>query len=342
MQHTPPTRSVHWMPRIGAPLEHLFPAWFALVMGWTGLAQAWLRGTDLLGDTALGLALVAGGFAALIFCLLCLASVWRLKLHLHAVIKDLQHPIRHAFMATFPVSVILLAALGAALFQDTHPTLDLALAVFWCAGSVLEFVATVWVISRWLRPHAEGGLQWPALTPALFIPVVGNVLAPLGGVPLGFESWSVAQFGIGLLLWPILQTLLFVRWGQVGPLPAKLSPTLFICVAPPSAVGLSLLVMQAPVLLAWAAWGMALFFLALTLTQLEAMRAQPFGMSFWGMSFPLAAFSALTLRLASTPSGAWLQLPALGMLALTSLVILGLTLGTWRGLRNGNLLVADA
>ncbi len=342
MQHTPPTRSVHWMTRIGAPLEHLFPAWFALVMGWTGLAQAWLRGTDLLGDTALGLALVAGGFAALIFCLLCLASVWRLKLHLHAVIKDLQHPIRHAFMATFPVSVILLAALGAALFQDTHPTLDLALAVFWCAGSVLEFVATVWVISRWLRPHAEGGLQWPALTPALFIPVVGNVLAPLGGVPLGFESWSVAQFGIGLLLWPILQTLLFVRWGQVGPLPAKLSPTLFICVAPPSAVGLSLLVMQAPVLLAWAAWGMALFFLALTLTQLEAMRAQPFGMSFWGMSFPLAAFSALTLRLASTPSGAWLQLPALGMLALTSLVILGLTLGTWRGLRNGNLLVADA
>jgi tellurite resistance protein len=330
------------MTRIGAPLEHLFPAWFALVMGWTGLAQAWLRGTDLLGDTALGLALVAGGFAALIFCLLCLASVWRLKLHLHAVIKDLQHPIRHAFMATFPVSVILLAALGAALFQDTHPTLDLALAVFWCAGSVLEFVATVWVISRWLRPHAEGGLQWPALTPALFIPVVGNVLAPLGGVPLGFESWSVAQFGIGLLLWPILQTLLFVRWGQVGPLPAKLSPTLFICVAPPSAVGLSLLVMQAPVLLAWAAWGMALFFLALTLTQLEAMRAQPFGMSFWGMSFPLAAFSALTLRLASTPSGAWLQLPALGMLALTSLVILGLTLGTWRGLRNGNLLVADA
>jgi tellurite resistance protein len=268
-----------------------------------------------------------------------MASLLRLKLHLQAVHKDLQHPIRHAFMATFPVSVILLAALGASLFQDTHPTLELALAWFWCAGSLLEFVATVWVISRWLRPQAEGGLQWSALTPALFIPVVGNVLAPLGGVPLGFESWATAQFGIGLLLWPILQTLLFVRWGQVGPLPAKLSPTLFICVAPPSAVGLSLLVMQAPAPLAWAAWGMALFFLALTLTQLGPMRAQPFGMSFWGMSFPLAAFSALTLRLASTAEGAWLQLPALGMLALASLVILGLTLGTWRGLRHGHLLV---
>jgi tellurite resistance protein len=295
-----------------------------------------------LGEVALGLALVAGGFAALIFCLLCLASVLRLKLHLQAVRKDLQHPVRHAFMATFPVSVILLAAFAAALFQHLNPILDVALAWFWCAGSVLEFVATVWVISRWLRPHAEGGLQWATLTPALFIPVVGNVLAPLGGVPLGFETWAAAQFGIGLLLWPILQTLLFVRWGQAGPLPAKLSPTLFISVAPPSAVGLSLLQMQAPSLVAWGAWGMALFFLTLTLTQLEAMRAQPFGMSFWGMSFPLAAFSALTLRLASTPEGTWLQLPALGMLALTSLVILGLTLGTWRGLRNGSLLVADA
>jgi tellurite resistance protein len=342
MQHTSAPSAAPWTTRIGAPLEHLFPAWFALVMGWTGLAQAWLRGPDLLGEMALGLALVAGGFAALIFCLLCLASVLRLKLHLQAVRKDLQHPVRHAFMATFPVSMILLAALGAALFQHLDPMLDVGLAWFWCVGSVLEFVATVWVISRWLRPHAEGGLQWATLTPALFIPVVGNVLAPLGGVPLGFETWAAAQFGIGLLLWPILQTLLFVRWGQAGPLPAKLSPTLFISVAPPSAVGLSLLQMQAPSLVAWGAWGMALFFLTLTLTQLEAMRAQPFGMSFWGMSFPLAAFSALTLRLASTPEGTWLQLPALGMLALTSLVILGLTLGTWRGLRNGSLLVADA
>lgn len=342
MPHTSPASTPPWMTRFGAPLEHLFPAWFALVMGWTGLAMAWLRGSELLGALALGPAWVAGGMATLIFALLCLASLLRLKLHLQAVRKDLLHPIRHAFMATFPVSVILLAALGTAVFQGQDARLDLGLAWFWCVGSVLEFVATVWVISRWLRPQTEGGLQWPALTPALFIPVVGNVLAPLGGVPLGFEAWATAQFGIGLLLWPILQALLFVRWGQAGPLPAKLSPTLFISVAPPSAVGLSLLAMQASVQLAWAAWGMALFFLALTLTQLAAMRAQPFGMSFWGLSFPLAAFSALTLRLASTPGGDWLQLPALGALALTSLVILGLTLSTWRGLRNGSLLVADA
>jgi tellurite resistance protein len=111
-------------------------------MGWSGLAQAWLRGSDLLGEMALGLALVAGGFAALIFCLLCLASVLRFKLHLQAVRKDLQHPVRHAFMATFPVSVILLAALGAALFQHLDPMLDVGLAWFWCAGSVSEFVAT--------------------------------------------------------------------------------------------------------------------------------------------------------------------------------------------------------
>jgi tellurite resistance protein len=64
-------------------------------------------------------------------------------------------------------------------------------------------------------------------------------------------------------------------------------------------------------------------------------------MAHWGMSFPLAAFTALTLRLAQTPDGRWLQMPATLMLAITSLVILGLTLGTWRGLRHGGLLAPE-
>jgi len=79
----------------------------------------------------------------------------------------------------------------------------------------------------------------------------------------------------------------------------------------------------------------------LALTQISAIREQPFGMAHWGMSFPLAAFTSLTLRMTHAPGGAWLQLPATLLLAITSLLILGLTLSTWRGLRHGHLLVAD-
>jgi tellurite resistance protein len=47
------------------------------------------------------------------------------------------------------------------------------------------------------------------------------------------------------------------------------------------------------------------------------------------------------LQLANTPAYGWLQAPALVALAVASLVILGLVLGTLRGLRNGSLLAPE-
>jgi tellurite resistance protein len=58
------------------------------------------------------------------------------------------------------------------------------------------------------------------------------------------------------------------------------------------------------------------------------------------MSFPLAAFSALTLRLAPGTSGAF-QALAMLLLALSSLVIAALALATVKGLRDGSLLAPE-
>ncbi len=327
--------------RAVALLEYLAPAWFALVMGWCGLSQAWLRATNLLGDTALGLGLVAAIFAQLIFMLLGLACIVRLQAHPNAVAADLRHPVRHAFMATLPISILLLASLGINLFWGASRTLDTALTFVWCVGSVLEIAATVWVVSRWLKSADQGGIQWATFTPVFFMPVVGNVLAPLGGVSIGLEAWATAQFGIGLLLWPVLLALLFVRLAQAGPLPARMAPTWFITLVPPSITGLSLLQLDAPLSLVWAMWGIAFFFFTLLFTQLQPIREQPFGLPHWGISFPLAAFTSLSLRLSDAPTGAWLRLPSMALLAVTTLLILGLTLNTWRGLRHGHLLVPE-
>ena len=324
-----------------ASLEYLAPAWFAIVMGWAGLSQAWLRAVDPFGDMALSLGLVAALFAQLIFALLCLACIVRLSAHPNAVAADMRHPVRHAFMATLPISILLLASLGIQLFWGTSRTLDLALTFLWCVGSLLELATTAWVIGRWLKPADSGGFQWATFTPVFFIPVVGNVLAPLGGVSIGFEAWATAQLGIGVLLWPVMLTLLFVRLGQAGPLPARLAPTWFITLVPPSIVGLSLLQLDAPLAMVWLMWGIAFFFFILALTQVQIIREQPFGIAHWGMSFPMAAFTSLTLRMSHAPQGGWLHVPAILLLAVTSLLILGLTLNTWHGLRHGHLLVAE-
>jgi tellurite resistance protein len=58
------------------------------------------------------------------------------------------------------------------------------------------------------------------------------------------------------------------------------------------------------------------------------------------MSFPLAAFTALTLRLSEGASPAFATLGLL-LLALTSIVIAALALGTVQGLRRGSLLVPE-
>ena len=67
---------------------------------------------------------------------------------------------------------------------------------------------TAWVLARCWKGAQQGGLQWARATPALFITVVGNGLVPLAGVPLGQPEWSAAQFGIGLLFWPVVTVLL--------------------------------------------------------------------------------------------------------------------------------------
>lgn len=317
------------------PLRHLGPGWFAAVMGFSGLALAWWRAAPVMGEAATGAALLSAGAAVSVFALLGILSLLRWQRHPDAVQEDLRHPVRHVFLATIPISVILLATVLTALGGATGVGQAL-----WALGSAAQFGVTWWVLARWLRPKPAGGLHWAAITPALLIPVVGNVVPALAGQELGFPLWSAAQFGIGVVFWPVLLVLFGVRLGLEGLWPQRLLPTTFVTVAPPAVIGLGLLQFGAPLPLAFAAWGVALFFLAWSAAILRPMREQPFGIPFWAVSFPLAAFSALSWRLVPA-GGAGMQLVATVALALTSLVVLSLSWATVQGLRHGSLLVPE-
>lgn len=319
------------MPHHPDALKYLAPNCFAMVMSVAGLALAWSRAMPMLGEMAGAGALVLGGVAALLFLALAVLSWLRWQHYPEAVAGDLKHPVRHAFFATLPVSLILLATLALTLFGA-----ETWVAVLWWIGSLAQFGVTLWVITRWLSPDKSQALGWHALTPALIVPVVGNVLAPLAGVSLGATAWSAAQFGIGVLLWPVLLTLLLVRIASQGPWPERLLPTVFITVAPPAVIGGSVLQLGGPPVLAWMCWGVALLCLLWSLQVTRRMLAQPFAIGFWSMGFPLASFAALTLRLAVHDSFA--QVPAMMALAFASLIIVLLSMATWKGLREGTLL----
>jgi len=142
-----------------------------------------------------------------------------------------------------------------------------------------------------------------------------------------------------VLFWPVVLVLLLVRLAQQGLWPERLLPANFIVVAPPAVIGLSALRLGAPPLLAWGLWGAALFSLLWVAPLLRRIADQPFGIAHWGMSFPMAAFTALTLRLA--PAGGTLAVPGIALLAATSLLVAALLLATLRGLRDGTLLAPE-
>jgi tellurite resistance protein len=321
------------MSTVRSPLKHLAPGWYAVVMGLAGLSLAWHAAVPVLGDGAGAGALVIGAAAALVFAGLLVASLWRLHRHPDAWVDDLKHPVRHVFLAAVPIALLLLvtAAVSAGL---EGPVVE----ALWWTASLLQLSITAWVMSRWWRGGPGGGLPWASLTPALFIPIVGNVLVPLAGVPLGRPEWSAAQFGIGVLFWPVVLVLLLVRLANQGLWPERLVPASFIFIAPPAAIGLSALRFGVTPLVVWALWGAALFALLWVAPLLRRIADQPFGMAHWGMSFPMAAFTALTLRLAPTGSVSPL---GIALLAGTSLLIAALVLATIRGLRDGSLLAPE-
>ncbi len=322
------------MPAHPTPLRFVGPAWYAVVMGLAGLALAWHRAVPTMGAAAEVAALAVGALAALVLCVLAVATVLRRQRHPEAWAEDYTHPVRHPFVAAMPIGLILLATVGVALRGP-----ELATRGLWWAGSLAQLGVTLWVLARWWRGNQSGGLQWAGATPALFIPIVGNVLVPLAGVPLGHADWATAQFGVGLMFWPVVMVLIIVRVAVAGLWPERLRPAIFIFIAPPAVVGLSALQLGAPLAVAWALWGMAIFSFLWAATQARAIAAQPFGLPHWAMSFPLAAIAAFTLRLAAPGSG--MALLGVALLALATLVIAALLLATVRGLRDGSLLAPE-
>ena len=321
------------MAPITAALKYLYPGSFAMVMGLVGLALAWHRAAPAMGDGADAAALVLGLLAAAVFAALGVAMLLRHRHHPEAWAEDLRHPMRHLQVVTLPVAAILLATCAVALGVQ-----GAAVQALWWAGSLGQLFVTVWVLSRWWHGAQAGGLQWASVTPALIVPVVGNVLVPLAGVSLGHAEWSAAQFGIGLLFWPVVLALIAARIATQGMWPERLLPANFILLAPPAAVGLSLMQFDAPPLVVWALWGMGLATLMWLAPLLRRIADQPFSLGHWSMTFPLTAFAALTLRLA--PGGALLVF-GLALLAFASLLVAALSLATVRGLRSGELLAPE-
>lgn len=294
-------------------LEHFPVAFFSAVMG--------LMGTSLAVETAgfAGAGHVIAGIAGLVF--VAQAALYTAKglRHPGAVAAEWNHPIKLAFFPAISIS-LLLAAIA---LRSTMP--DLA-AIIWVIGAIGQAVLTLAIVTSWISHRGFGVGQ---MSPAWFIPAVGNVIAPIAGVSLGFVDASWYFFAIGVLFWIVLLTLVLNRLVFHDPLPGKLRPTLTILIAPPAVAFLAWLQLNGGVLdpLARVLYNLGLFFTALVLLQAKGLLRLPFALSFWALSFPIAAMTIASFRYAALSGAITFNAIGWGLLALLCGIITGLV---WR------------
>ncbi len=299
-------------------LARLSIAMFGMVMGIGGLSNAWGAAHHVLG-APLWISQVLLVLAVLIFGALVLAHLAKLGFCFAEVAEEFAHPVRSSFFPAVSVSMVVLSVgVRAYALPVAH--------VLWWAGAVMHFVLAVTLIRRWIL-HAQ---DESVLTPAWFIPVVGNILVPVGGVPLGYVEISWFFFSVGLVFWLAFFTIVLHRVLFVPVMSQRSMPTLFILLAPPS-IGLSAYLAftggQAGAL-GDILYCLALFIAILLATLWRHVAHGPFFMSWWAMTFPADGWAGASIGFFRARPSIYTQGIAYAALAVASGIVLWIAVRT--------------
>jgi tellurite resistance protein TehA-like permease len=297
--------------RLGANVRTLFPGYFAMVMA-TGIIAVAADQQDLRG-VAVGL----HGVASIAYVVLAVLLLWRLVLAPKLLAADVtSHAKGFAFLTTVAASNVLGGA--SALI---HGWWSLAEGL-WLASIALwvlfVYATLISVVLRGPKPGLDQGINgtWFLLT------VSTESIVVLGGLllirdPDDLTAFAlVAAFALGVVLYLIVMTMVFLRWTFLELDPSEADPPAWIAagaVAITVLAGSNLLLardasdrierlapfIEGVVVLAWAT---ATFWFPLMvaigvwrhLVNRVPLRYHP---SYWALIFPLGMYSAATFRM---------------------------------------------
>lgn len=312
-------------------LEHFPITFFATGMGMMGLTLAWRAAEAAFGWPHQ----ISGVLLALSIAGLAVVSLFygaKLLRHSADVAAEWRHPVRIAFFPAISISLLLLAAA----LTEQAPAIATAI---WLPAMALQGVLALSVVSAWIghRPF-----QHQALTPAWFIPAVGNVVVPLAGARLGYMELSWLFFSGGLIFWIVLLTLVMNRLMFHDPLPGKMVPALVILVAPPAVAFTAWLRLTGePGHFGHFLLSSAYVFALVVATQAGRLRNLPFALSWWALSFPLAALAIASFGYAGAAASLAHKVIGAGLLALLTIVVIGLVWRTAGAIRSGTICVPE-
>jgi tellurite resistance protein len=312
-------------------LQYVPVTLFTIVMGLCGFTLALRAGEEALGLTH-ALSWAAHGLTMAVFAAVTLGYLAKAIRHPAAVVAEWSHPVKLAFFPAISIALVLMSIVMLA------PAPGIA-HVLWLIAVPMQLILTLAVVSGWISARA---FQHGHLSPAWFIPAVGNVIVAIAGVPLGYPEISWFFTSVGLVFWIVLLTLVMNRLIFHDPLPERLQPSLVILIAPPSVGFLAWVELVGGVdPFAHVLLNCAYLFTLIVAVQLPKLLKLQFSLAFWALSFPMAGVTIASFTYANESGSAAHRLIGLALLAALCVIIAGLLWRTLKALRAGAIFQPD-
>jgi tellurite resistance protein len=305
---------------------------FGIPFGLLGLADCWLvAATFHLAPVVIGRLLVA--VAVIVWFVVGTLHVRGMRAHRISLADELADPIAGPFSSLAVITPMLAAA--DALYPLSHAAGTAIVDVL----AVATIILAGWFVGQWIyRP-----LELAKVHPGYFLPsVAGGFVASASAGLIGQFRLAEMLFGLGLVSWIVLGSIVLGRLVLGPPLPAALTPTIAIEVAPAAVATFAAFVLNGhrvdDVVRLLAGYGLLMVVAQVRL--LPLFRRLSFMPSFWAFTFSWAAvtFAGLFWLGVTHPTG-W-RAESYAALALITAFISTMALRTIIGLRRGTLLPA--
>lgn len=306
-----------------------FPiALFPVLLGVMGMGLA-LRRAEHLGVPA-ELAQLWLGMGSALLLVSALFYAAKIAMRPGALIADLAPPPARAAFSALGMGLMLAgAALAPILFNGAAAVWVLGVVVHWIGAGVM------------IRMLTDEATAKPKLVPGLYLVFVGQIVAPYGGVALGYSTLSLFLFASALAAWAVLGGLLAraaLKTPESAPYPFR--PGHAIHLAPPAVGAGAAMSFGAP----WAEdLALVLTLIAIPIAVFLVSKAKWLTEGGWNpawgaFTFPSAAFAGALVAAARTldlgPAG---DAAALLAVAIAAGIVLRVFVGAMQALRAGKL-----
>jgi tellurite resistance protein len=249
----------------------------AIALGTAGLAEAWHAAGPLLG-TPQAISDALSILAAALWLVLVGAYLAQGP---RIIMADLRDPVLSPFVPVFALAAMILAA---ALAPD-------ALAA--ARVLVVVFLAVTMAIGGWLTGQwMTGGIEPDSVHPGYYLhTTAGGLIGANAAAEVHLHALAQASFGIGVLSWAALSSLILNRLFTRRALPSGLVPTMAIELGVAAVAGSAYFAVAGRTVsfIACALGGYAVLMALVQVRLIPVYRRLPFTPGFWSFAFAYAA-----------------------------------------------------